>query len=236
MLMEKPNNDQAKAFEHDYEPLHEDFQVIQAECCVLNQRYQTLYEHYQALLEHNPFRQEQHPNTATSRQTVKACQQAHQEQRRLIQQFRYRLHKHLLLLRSYRSHPNNQMPRGRMLLRTTILLGIGNEQEAALLQGSVQQASTHRVLLAADSSQVLSLVHNVHIDVLVLDDGLTPLAGFELYHHLHHMKGLEALPAIIMSTSFRSLHQKEQTPSQLIGMEKPITGEALMKAIDQLLI
>ena len=100
----------------------------------------------------------------------------------------------------------------------------------------MQQANAHRVFLAADSSQVLCLVQNVHIDLLVLDDGLTSLTGLELYHHVHFMKGLEALPAIIMSASFSPFLQAQIAQHHLIGLEKPIKVEALVRAVDQLLV
>lgn len=121
-------------------------------------------------------------------------------------------------------------------MRKTILLGEGNEKDAAFLKESMQQASTHRVFLATDSTQVLYLVQNVHIDLLVLDNGLTPLTGLELYHHLHFKTGLEALPAIIINAYFSPPLQAETAQHHLIGLEKPIKVEALVRAIDQLLV
>ena len=79
-------------------------------------------------------------------------------------------------------------------------------------------------------------MQNVHIDLLVLNDGLTPLPGIELYHYLHFMKGLEALPAINTSACFSPPLQEELAHYHLIGLEKPIKVEALVKAIDQLLV
>lgn len=126
--------------------------------------------------------------------------------------------------------------KSRPLIRKTILLGKGNEKDAAFLKQDMQQASAHRVFLATDSSQVLCLVQNVHIDLLVLDDELTPLPGIELYHHLHFEKGLEATPAIIMSARYNPLFQAELALYNLIGLEKPIKVDALVRAIDQLLV
>jgi len=236
MLTEKTNDTQAKAFGHDDQTLQDQYQVIQTECLVLRKHYQTLYEQHQALLECSPFRQGQHSGTAAYRQTLQDYRQSQQEHRRLIQQFRRTLHKHLIITRSYRGNQNSRIQAGRPLIRKTILLGEGNEKDAAFLRESVQQASAHRVFLATDSIQVLCLLQNVHIDLLVLDDGLTPLPGIELYHHLHFMKGLEALPTVIMSACFSPLLQEELAHYQLIGLEKPIKVEALVRAIDQLLV
>ena len=236
MLMEKTNLAQFKALEHDYQTLQNQYQAIQTECLVLRKRYQTLYEQHQALLERYRTQLGQHPGTAISRQALQDYRQSQQEHQRLIQQFRQTLHRHLLIIRSYRSNQYSRIQADRPLVRKTILLGESNEKDAAFLRESVQQASVHRVFLACDSTQVLCLVQNVHIDLLVLDNGMTPQTGLELYHHLHFMKGLEALPVIITSAYFSPLIQAELAQHHLIGLEKPIKVEALVRAIDQLLV
>jgi CheY-like chemotaxis protein len=236
MLTAEINNAQDEALKHDAQTLQGPYQVIQTECLLLTKHYQTLYEQYQALLERCPIRQWQYLGTAEYRQTLQDYRQSQQEHRRLIQQFRQTLHTHLIFTRSDRSNQNSRIQAGRPLIRKTILLGEGNEKVAAILKECVQQAGAHRVFLAADSSEVLCLVQNVHIDVLVLDDGLTPLPGIELYRHLHFMKGLEALPTIILSDCISPLLQTELAHSHLVGLEKPIKGETLVKAIDQLLV
>lgn len=236
MLREKSNDDQAKACEHDDQTLQDQYQMIQSECFVLRKHYQTLFEHHQTLLEGYSTWQRDYTGTAAYRQTLQDYRQSQQEHRRSIQHFRHRLHTHLIFIRNYRSKQNSPIPAGRPLIRKTILLGVGNEQDAAFLKESVQQAGAHRVFLATDSSQVLCLVQNVHIDVLVLDDGLTPLPAIELYHHLHCMKGLEALPAIIISACFSPLPQTEPAHNRLIGLAKPIKVKELMKVIDLLLV
>ena len=215
MLPEKTNDAQFKALAQDYHTLHEE--------------HQALLEYHRTLLG-------QHPGTTASSQHLQDYCQSHQEQQHLIQQFRQRVHTHLLLIRSYRSTQHSQRPAGAPLIRKTILLGEGNEQDATFLKERMQQAHAHRLFLAVDSSQVVRLVQNVHIDVLVLDNGLTPLPGMELYHQLHVMKGLETLPAIIISACFSPFLQAELAHHHLIGLEKPLKVEALVKAIDQLLV
>jgi PleD family two-component response regulator len=236
MLIEKTNLVHFKAIEHDYQTLQDQYQAIQTECLVLRKHYQILYEQHQALLERCRTKLGQHPRTATSGQALKDDCKSQQEQQRLIQQFRRTLRKHLLIIRSYRSNQIRRIQAGRTLVRKTILLGEGNEKDADYLKESMQQAGSHRVFLAADSTQVLCLVQNVHIDLLVLDNGLTPLPGLELYNQLHLIKGLEALPAIILGECFSSFSQAEIAHFHLIGLDKPIKEEALVRAIDQLLV
>jgi len=234
--METTNDAQANAVQHDYHLLHDQYQELMAECLVLNMYYQTLYAHHQGLLDLARTMQRQPPGTAAFRQTQQDYRQAQQEHRRVTQEFRRTLHQHLLRLRSYRSNQNSRLRAGLLLIRKTILIGEGNAQEAAFLKGAIQHARAHRVFLASDSTEVLCLVQNVHIDLLLLDDGLTPLAGMELYHHLHGLRGREALPAILLSPYFNSQVQAEIAHHHLHGLEKPIKVEALMRAIDQLLV
>jgi PleD family two-component response regulator len=236
MLMEKTNLVQFKALLHDYQTLQDQYQAIQTECHLLRKHYQILYEQHQALLERCRTKLGQDPSTATSRQAMKDDCNSLQEQQRLIQQFRRTLRKHLFTIRSYRSNQNRRIQTGRTLVRKTILIGEGNDKDAAFLKESILQASSHRVFLAADSTQVLFLTQNVHVDLLVLDNGLTPLPGLELYNQLHLMKGLEALPVIIVGESFSFFSQGEIGHYHLIGLEKPIKEEALVRAIDQLLV
>jgi len=235
MLTEKTNAVQSKAVEHEDQTLQDHFQAIQTERLVLIKHYQSLYKQHQALLERYPTSQGPYLEFATFRQTLQDYRQFQQEHRRLIQQFRQTLHKHLIITRSYRSNQISLTQASRPLIRKTILLGQGNEKDAAFLKENMQQVSAHRVFLASDSSQVLCLVQNVHIDLLVLDNELTPLPGIELYHHLHFMKGLDATPVIIISDCFSPLLLAELALYNLIGLEKPIKVHALVKAIDQLL-
>ncbi|HYX50126.1 MAG TPA: hypothetical protein VE843_10315 [Ktedonobacteraceae bacterium] len=229
-------NVQSQSIEQNKQTLHEQYNAIQAECRLLRQHYQTLYEQHQALFERCSSWQSPSASTTASRQTMRDFCQSLQEQRREIQLFRDTLHTHLIHTRSYRRSVSSLTQAPRSLIRKTILLGVGNEEGAAVLKEGMLQATAHRVFMAADSSQVLSLLQNVHIDVLILDDELTPLSAIKLYHHLHGIQGRERLPVIIMSTCCTSLLPEELMHPNLIGLEKPITGEALVKVIDQLLV
>ncbi len=121
----------------------------------------------------------------------------------------------------------------RALLRKTILLGMGNAQEATVLMEGMEHAGAHRVFVAADRSQVLCVLRTVHIDLLVLDEALFPLPGSELDDQWHCVK--EKLPAIILSTHSRTLLPKEYMSPNLIGLEQPMTVESVVMALHHLL-
>lgn len=162
LLTEKTNNAQAQALEHNDRSLQDQYQAIQTECLVLSQQYQALYEQHQALLERCPIKQEHTTSTAAYHQTLQDYRQFQQEHRQSIQQFRHTLHQHLLFTRSYRSNRNSQIRAGRPSIRKTILLGAGNEKDAAiafsgiLLQGkeAMESAEQQLPLLAVQHLQV----------------------------------------------------------------------------------
>jgi PleD family two-component response regulator len=238
MLMYMTDDVQTKAIEYDDQTLHEQFDAIQAECLVLRKHYQTLYEHFHALLERSPVGQIHDLDRAAYRQAIHDYGQSLQEQRRVIQHFRRSLLTHVISTRSYRSKQpcQRQAEAGRPLVRKTVLLATDNEQDAALLKASMQQARTYRVFVAADWSEVLCLVQNVHIDVLVLGDELTALPGIELHTCVQSLKGLEGLPTIVMSNCLGPLHDAERAHSHLMGLERLIKGDILVKVIEQLLM
>ncbi len=233
MLRDTSDNAQAKAFQDDNQPFRDPSLSHETEYQILKQHYQSLYQDYHALLKSYPTKQEPYPDRATFRQTLHDYRQSLYEHEQAIQQFRRTLRK-LLSARSSQSNQYSPRQADRPLMRTTILLGTGDAQGAVFLKRCVQQASTHRMFLSANHDEVLYLLHNVYIDVLVLDEGLTPLPGSELYHQLHYLK--ERLPTIIMSDSFRFLYRLERSHSHFMGLEKPVQGDALLKAIDQLLV
>ncbi len=236
MLMYMTDDVQTDAIGHDNQTLREHYDAIQAECLVFRKHYQTLYEHFQAFLERSPLVQGHDLDRAAYRQAMRDYCQSLQEQRRVVQHFRHSLHTHRINIRSYRSKQNSHMPAGRPLIRKTILLAVGNEQDAALLKASVQQVSVHRVFVAADWSEVLCLVQNVHFDVLVLGEELTLLPPMELHMCVYGLEALEGLPTIALSDFLSPLHCTERAHSHLMELERPIKGDALVKAIEQLLI
>ena len=236
MLTKQVNNARTAAFGHDFQTLHYQYHVIQAECPVLRNHYQNLYEHYRALLERYPTRQGYDPGVVTFRQELDDYRQSLQELRQLIQHFRHTLQAHRVNIESYRGMQNGGLQAVRPLLRANILLGVPQERDAAFLKESIQQAGTYRVFVVNDWSEVACLLQSVQINLLVLDDDLIPLAGIERYEQVQSIKRAEGLPTIIIGDSCSLLYQPEQTPSNLKRLEKPIEVNALVKAIDQLLL
>ena len=183
MLTEKTNNAQAKALEHEDHTLQDQYQAIQAECLMLSQHYQALYEQYQALLEHSPVRQGQLTGTTAYRQTLQGYRQSQQEHRRLIQQFRRTLHEHLLIIRSYRSNKNSQIQVDRPLIRKTILLGEGNEKDAAIAFSSMMLEG--REALDSPEPQLPSLDgQHLHVTPEICDSIFQQLFALNLHAHV----------------------------------------------------
>lgn len=235
MRTEQTNSSRTAVFQTDDQALHHRYHVILAECPVLRNDYQALYKLYRAHFERCPTSHEHDPDEVTFHQALHTYSQSLQELRRLIQHFRHTLHAHRVKMQSYRIMQNGVQPAVRPHIRSTILLGVAQERDSTSLKESIQQAGNHRVFVVTDRSQVLCLMQNVHIDLLVLDDEMTPLAGIELYDQVQSIAGPRVLPTIIMGDGYSPLYQAEQARSYIMRLERPIEVDALVRAIDQLL-
>lgn len=220
---------------HDYLNLQDQYKVIHADCLSLREQYETLYQQFHVLIESFPARQKRNVSIREFRQLLQEFRVSQQAHRQSISQFRHTIHQGYNI-RSLGCDQISRTAAKQSVIRKVIVLGAGSEENTLFLKEGLERVSTHRVFLAADSGQVLRLVQTVHIDLLVLDNELTPLSGFDLYRLLHSMKGLQALPAIILSNSFSSRFQAELARLHLFWQEKPVKVESLIQAIDKFLV
>jgi DNA-binding response OmpR family regulator len=100
-----------------------------------------------------------------------------------------------------------------------------------LLQIIGEETSFH-ALLATDGFEALHLMHEIAPDLFLLDYQLPRMNGIELYDQLHRTKGLEDIPAIMMSAR---LPKQDIEKRSIIGMNKPFDLSELLDAIEKLL-
>jgi CheY-like chemotaxis protein len=86
--------------------------------------------------------------------------------------------------------------------------------------------------LVANGFAALRAVSDIKPNLFLLDYQLPRMNGIELYDQLHAQKGLEDVPAIMMSAS---LPKHAIGKRQIINIDKPIELEALLHAIQSLL-
>ena len=105
--------------------------------------------------------------------------------------------------------------------------GIGS-----FLVQAITQETPYLALLVSDGFQALNAVANVKPSLFILDYQLPRMNGIELYDRLHTTKEMEHVPAIIISAR---LPRKEIEERKIIGMNKPLELDDLLKTIEKLL-
>src|SRR6266487_2682382 len=105
--------------------------------------------------------------------------------------------------------------------------GIGN----FLVQAILQETPYH-AMLVADGFQALKAVANIKPSLFILDYQLPRMNGIELYDQLHATKGLEHIPAVVISAR---LPRQEIEKRKIIAMSKPLELDDFLNAIENLL-
>lgn len=116
--------------------------------------------------------------------------------------------------------------------RVKLILMVEDDVDiGALLELTIVQETLHQPLLVTSGFQALQLIHDVTPDLLLLDYQLPGMNGIELYDRLHASKGLEEIPAIMVSAR---LPRQELTKRSIVGMSKPLDLDELLETIEQL--
>lgn len=112
----------------------------------------------------------------------------------------------------------------------TLLLVEGDESVAFFLRLIIQEAFDFDVLVVPDARQALELVRHLHVDLFILTDA----DGIELYDRLAEQRGVENVPAILLSTNV-ARWRNEIMKRHLLALSRPCKPTELLKAITFLL-
>jgi len=118
--------------------------------------------------------------------------------------------------------------------RAKVILMVEDDADIGFfLEQSIVQETFHQPLLVTSGFQALQAIHGIIPDLLLLDYQLPGMNGLELYDSLHAMKGLEEVPAIMMSAR---LPRQELALRNIVGMSKPLDLDELLETIEQLVV
>src|SRR6266487_2200594 len=117
--------------------------------------------------------------------------------------------------------------KAKMVLVVEDDVGIGN-----FLVQAISQETSHHALLVADGFQALKTVASIKPSLFILDYQLPRMNGIELYDQLHATKGLEEIPAIVISAR---LPRKEIEKRKIMAMSKPLELDDFLNTIEKLL-
>jgi DNA-binding response OmpR family regulator len=114
----------------------------------------------------------------------------------------------------------------------TVLVVEDDTGIGTFLVQAILQETHHQALLVTDGFQAMKTVTNIKPSLFILDYQLPRMNGLELYDHLHATKGLEHIPALIISAR---LPRHEIEKRKLASMSKPLELDDFLQAIEKLL-
>ena len=115
----------------------------------------------------------------------------------------------------------------------TILLVEDDTTIAELVVQMISQETHYQIFTVPDGPQALDLVKNIKPQLLILDYWLPLIHGIEVYDRLHHIEGLEEVPAIMLSVNapVREINQRHMT-----YIKKPFDMLKLLDTIHRLIV
>jgi CheY-like chemotaxis protein len=94
------------------------------------------------------------------------------------------------------------------------------------------QETPYQAMLVADGFQAIKAVTNIRPSLFILDYQLPRMNGIELYDQLHSTRGLEHIPAMVISAR---LPRQEIEKRKIIAMSKPLELDDFLNTIEKLL-
>ena len=117
--------------------------------------------------------------------------------------------------------------------KTHIILVVEADAEIGsfLLEAFAQKASYQMVLLT-HSLPALQVAEEIKPDLFILNYDLPQANGVELYDRLHAVKGLEDVPAIMVSAY---LPEQELKRRKIVGIKTPVEVDEFLDVIQKAL-
>ncbi len=115
----------------------------------------------------------------------------------------------------------------------TILLVEDEKDIANVVKEVLMEETPHRVFHVPDGKQALALLQTITPDLFILNYSLPMMNGLELFDHLHAIKELEHVPALLVSAAMPP--QDEIKRRHIVSLRKPFDLDTLLHAITSLL-
>jgi len=127
---------------------------------------------------------------------------------------------------------SKEHPSGNDATVKTVLVVEDDTGIGSFLVQAILQETLHHAMLVTDGLQAIKAVSSIKPSLLILDYQLPRMNGIEIYDHLHATKGLEDIPAIMISAR---LPRKEIAKRNIVAMSKPLELDDFLQAIEKLL-
>lgn len=115
------------------------------------------------------------------------------------------------------------------------ILIVGDEDtDAPLLMRMLSQETPYHVFLATNELAALKFTRHIKPNLFLLACRLPDKNCMILYNHLHAQRGLEAVPAIFMSTSLEDVGDDIEK-RQRLTFGKPLDPEDFLSTLEEVL-
>ena len=114
----------------------------------------------------------------------------------------------------------------------TILVVEDDRSIASFIVEAIKQETSYQALFAFDGHHALKLLYDLKPDLVLLDYNLPRMNGLDLYDHIHAIKELEHIPALLISARPPLEEAKKR---KLTCLKKPVALDELLQAIEKLL-
>src|SRR5579859_2507224 len=106
---------------------------------------------------------------------------------------------HQITRRKLMSENKNRVPSEAHTTVKTILVVEDDRSMASFFVEAIKQETSHQALFAFDGHHALKLLFDLKPDLLLLDYNLPRMNGLDLYDHIHSIKELAHIPALLIS-------------------------------------
>ncbi len=124
-----------------------------------------------------------------------------------------------------------QEPSSKQPIKTVLVVEDDQDIGEVFVQ-ALSQETSYLPVLATDGEEALTLVKDIQPDLLVLDYHFPHMNGMELYDHLHTMKALQEVPAIMVSAT---LPERELQQHGMLGLAQPVDLNELLAMTNRVL-
>ncbi len=118
----------------------------------------------------------------------------------------------------------------------TILVVEDDSGIGEMVKEIISSETDYLTLLVTTSLEALHLVKHIKPTLFLLDYHLATMTGIELYDILHTTKGLENIPAIVLTAQVSEKSMNDIKQHRLVTIQKPFDVDDFLQVIENVLI
>ena len=118
----------------------------------------------------------------------------------------------------------------------TILVVEDDSGIGEMVKEIISSETDYLTLSVTTSLEALHLVEHIKPTLFLLDYHLATMTGTELYDILHMTKGLEHIPAIILTAQVSEKTMNDIKEHQLVTIQKPFDVDEFLQIIENILM